>query len=117
MHLLAAFERPSEATPIEIDLTMDLWKCGLLVLSVQSDSEMKTSSMIEALPDYIALSDEHLAVNENRKRLKVLPNRAQPEIAQNSKSNSIYQAYAQDIRGRFKITRKWLDFVGEYFKS
>ena len=96
---------------------MDLWKYALLVLSVQSDGEKKTSAMIGALPDYIALSDEHLAVNENRKRLKVLPNRAQPEIAQNSKLNCIYQGYAQHIRGRFKIIRKWLHFFREYFKS
>lgn len=107
---------PSEAMPIEIDLTRDLWKYALLVLSVQSDGEMKTSAMIEALPDYIALSDEHLAMNESRKDSKFSQIVRNLKSHKNSKSNFIYQGYAQDTRGGFKITRKGLDFVREYFK-
>lgn len=78
---------------------------------------MKTSAMIEALPDYIALSDEHLAVNESRKDSKFSQIVRNLKSHKNSKSNFIYQGYAQDIRGGFKITRKGLDFVREYFKS
>ena len=35
----------------------------------------------------------------------------------NTKTNFIYQGYAQDIPSGFKITRKGLDFVREYFKN
>ena len=108
---------PRASTPVEIDLTKDLWKYALLVLSVQPEGEMKTPAMIEALPDYIALSDEHLAANESRKDSKFSQIVRNLKSHKNSKSNFIYQGYAQDIRGGFKITRKGLDFVREYFKD
>ncbi len=34
-----------------------------------------------------------------------------------TKSNFIYQGYEQDVTGGFKVTRKGLDFVREYFKN
>ncbi|WP_211371477.1 DNA damage-inducible protein D [Altericroceibacterium indicum] len=108
---------PKATVPVEIDLTKDLWKYALLVLSVQPEGEMKTSAMIEALPDYIALPDEHLAANESRKDSKFSQIVRNLKSHKNSKSNFIYQGYAQDIRGGFKITRKGLDFVREYFKD
>lgn len=108
---------PSKAAPVEINLTKDLWKYTLLVLSVQPDGEMKTSDMIKALPDYIALSDEHLAANESRKDSKFSQIVRNLKSHKTSKSNFIYQGYAQDIRGGFKITHKGMDFVREYFKE
>lgn len=108
---------PSKAEPVEINLTKDLWKYTLLVLSVQPDGEMKTSEMIAALPDYIALSEEHLAANESRNDSKFSQIVRNLKSHKTSKSNFIYQGYAQDIRGGFKITHKGMDFVREYFKE
>ncbi|WP_205214838.1 DNA damage-inducible protein D [Altererythrobacter sp. ZODW24] len=108
---------PSKSAPLEIDLTKDLWKYTLLVLSVQPGGEMKTSDMIEALPDYIALSEEHLAANESRKDSKFSQIVRNLKSHKASKSNFIYQGYAQDIRGGFKITHKGMDFVREYFEA
>ncbi len=34
-----------------------------------------------------------------------------------TKTNFIYQGYAQDVPGGFQITRKGMDFVREYFKN
>jgi len=34
-----------------------------------------------------------------------------------TKTNFIFQGYAQDIPGGFHITRKGMDFVREYFRS
>lgn len=108
---------PSASAPVEIDLRKDLWKYALLVMSVQSDGEIKTSDLIEALPEYIALSDEHLAVNESRKYSKFSQIVRNLKSHKNTKTNFIYQGYAQDVRGGMKITRKGLDFVREYFSE
>jgi hypothetical protein len=108
---------PSAAEPVEINLTKDLWKYALLVLSVQPEGEMKTSALIDALPAYIALSDQHMKANASRKDSKFSQIVRNLKSHKDSKSNFIYQGYAQDIYGGFKITRKGLDFVREYFKD
>lgn len=106
---------PSEAAPVEVDLTKDLWKYALLVLSVQPDGTMTTSAMIEALPDYIRLSDDHLATNESRKDSKFSQLVRNLKSHKTSKSNFIYQGYAEDVRGGFKITQKGMDFVTGFY--
>lgn len=108
---------PSVAEPVEINLTKDLWKYALLVLSVQPEGEMKTSALIDALPDYIALSDQHMKANSSRGDSKFSQIVRNLKSHKDSKSNFIYQGYAQSIHGGFKITRKGLDFVREYFKE
>lgn len=108
---------PSKAQPVEIDLTKDLWKYALLVMSVQSDGEISTPDLIEALPDYIALSDEHLAANDSRKDSKFSQIVRNLKSHKTSKSNFIYQGYAEAIKGGFKITPKGLEFVWGYFSE
>ncbi len=108
---------PSKAEPMEIDLRKDLWKYALLVMSVQPNGQIKTSALIDALPDYIALSEQHLKVNGSRKDSKFSQIVRNLKSHKESKSNFIYQGYAQDIYGGFKITSKGLDFVREYFKD
>ncbi|MFM5906314.1 MAG: hypothetical protein ACKOPO_01790 [Novosphingobium sp.] len=67
--------------------------------------------------DYVKLSDEHLATNDSRKDFKF------SQIARNlkshkaSKSNFIFQGYAEEVRGGFKITDKGIEFVWSYFKD
>lgn len=106
---------PSPTDPVEIDLTKDLWKYALLVLAVQSDGEMTTSDLIEALPQFITLSDEHKSINESRKDSKFSQIVRNLKSHKSSKSNFIYQGYAEDIRGGFRITDKGRAFVRVYF--
>lgn len=108
---------PSDATPVAINLTKDLWKYALLALSVQPDGEMTTSDLIEALPEYIKVPDVQAVANLSRKDSKFSQIVRNLKSHKNSKSNFIYQGYAHDIHGGFKITRKGLDFVREYFKD
>ncbi len=108
---------PSTTEPLEIDLRKDLWKYALLVMSVQPDGEIKTSDLFNALPDFMELSEEHLAINGSRKDSKFSQIVRNLKSHKTSKSNFIYQGYAQDIRGGMKIMRKGFDFVREYFNE
>lgn len=116
--LAPAVSVPNTApTPVCIDLRNDLWKYALLIMSVRPDGEISTSDLIEEMPNYINLSEEHTAVNSSRKDSKFSQIVRNLKSHKNTKKNFIYQGYAQDIPGGFKIARKGLDFVREYFKN
>ncbi|AVZ28803.1 DNA-damage-inducible protein D (plasmid) [Zymomonas mobilis subsp. mobilis] len=106
---------PEKRQPVEIDLTKDLWKYALLAMSVQPNGEITTHALISALPEYIALSDEHLATNESRKDSKFSQIVRNLKSHKTSKSNFIYQGYAKATKGGFKITRRGIEFVLSYF--
>jgi hypothetical protein len=108
---------PKVSDPVEIDLRADLWKYALLIMSVRVDGEISTSDMIAELPGYVSLSDEHTTANASRKDSKFSQLVRNLKSHKTTKTNFIYQGYAQDIPGGFKITRKGLDFVREYFKN
>ena len=104
-------------TPVCIDLKADLWKYALLIMSVRPEGEISTSDMIAEMPGYVHLSEEHAEANASRKDSKFSQIVRNLKSHKNTKTNFIYQGYAQDIPGGFKITRKGLDFVREYFKN
>ena len=108
---------PSAAAPVEIELSKDLWKYALLVMSISSGGLIKTPALIAALPEYIALGDEHLTANDSRadSTFSQIVRNLKPH--RNSNSSFIYQGYAQDVPGGFQITRKGLDFRKEYFSE
>lgn len=108
---------PEKTQPIEIDLRKDLWKYALLVMSVQPNGEITTPALIEILPEYIALSDEHLATNESRKDSKFSQIVRNLKSHKTSKSNFIYQGYAEAVKGGFKITPQGIGFVKSYFSE
>lgn len=108
---------PKASDPVEIDLRADLWKYALLIMSVRPDGEISTSDMIAEMPGYVHLSAEHTAANASRKDSKFSQLVRNLKSHKTSKSNFIYQGFAQDVTGGFKITRKGLDFVREYFKN
>lgn len=108
---------PKASDPVEIDLGKDLWKYALLIMSVQPNGEISTTDLIEAIPDYVKLSDDHLATNESRKDSKFSQIVRNLKSHKTSKSNFIYQGYAEDIRGGFSITEKGMEFVWSYFKD
>jgi hypothetical protein len=105
------------ASPVCIDLKSDLWKYALLIMSVKSGGEISTSELVETMPQYVQLSDDHAEPNASRKDSKFSQLVRNLKSHKTTKTNFIYQGYAEDIPGGFKITRKGLDFVREYFKN
>ena len=103
--------------PVEIDLRADLWKYALLIMSVRPEGRISTADMIAQMPDYVSLSDEHVAANASRKDSKFSQIVRNLKSHKTTKTNFIYQGYAQDVPGGFRITRKGMDFVREYFKN
>lgn len=109
---------PSQETqPVEIDLTKDLWKYALLIMSIQPNGEIATATLIDKLPEYIALSDKHLATNKNRRDSKFSQRVRNLKSHKTSKSNFIYKGYAEAIKGGFRITPRGLEFVWNYFSE
>ena len=108
---------PKTSDPVEINLSKDLWKYALLIMSVRPNGEISTSEMIEAMPNYVKLSDVHLAANESRKDSKFSQLVRNLKSHKTSKTNFIFQGYAADIKGGFKITSKGMEFVWSYFKE
>lgn len=108
---------PKATDPVEIDLTKDLWKYALLIMSVRSDGEITTTGLIDEMPNYVRLSDDHMAVNESRKDSKFSQIVRNLKSHKTSKSNFIYQGYAEDIKGGFRITSKGMEFVFSYFEE
>jgi methylphosphotriester-DNA--protein-cysteine methyltransferase len=106
---------PKAADPVEIDLSKDLWKYALLIMSVRQNGEISTSDLIEALPSFVKLSDNDSPKNESRKDSKFSQIVRNLKSHKASKSNFIYQGYADDIRGGFRITEKGKSFVYLYF--
>lgn len=103
--------------PVTIDLRADLWKYALLIMSVRPEGQISTAEMIAEMPGYVRLSDEHTETNASRKDSKFSQIVRNLKSHKNTKTNFIYQGFAQDVPGGFKITRKGLDFVREYFKN
>lgn len=103
--------------PVEINFAKDLWKYALLIMSFRQNGEITTRELIESLPNFVRLKDEHMVTNESRKDSKFSQIVRNLKSHKTSKSNFIYQGYAQDIRGGFKITDKGMEFVSSYFKE
>lgn len=108
---------PKASDAVEIDLSKDLWKYALLIMSVRPDGAITTTDLIDEIPNFVKLSDEHLATNESRKDSKFSQIVRNLKSHKASKSNFIYQGYAEDQKGGFKITPKGLEFVLSYFKE
>jgi hypothetical protein len=108
---------PKAADPVEIELGKDLWKYALLIMSIRPDGTITTSGLIDELPNYVKLSDDHTATNASRKDSKFSQIVRNLKSHKTTKTNFIYQGYAEDIRGGFKITAKGMEFVWSYFKE
>lgn len=109
--------QPKASDPVEINLREDLWKYALLIISVRPNGEISTADLIAEMPSYIHLSDDHTAANASRKDSKFSQLVRNLKSHKTSKTNFIYQGYAEDIPGGFRITDKGLAFVREYFKN
>lgn len=129
---LAAKERKSQKTlapavalqdervgraPVEIDLRRDLWKYVLLVMSVRPAGEITTADLIGELPNFIHISDAHAAINQSRKDSKFSQIVRNLKSHKTSSTNFIFQGFAEDIKGGFRITERGMAFVKEYFQD
>jgi hypothetical protein len=86
-------------------------------MSVRPNGEIGTFDMIAEMPGYVRLYEEHTTTNASRKDSKFSQLVRDLKSHKTTKTNFIYQGYAQDVPGSFKITHKGLDFVGECFKN
>jgi hypothetical protein len=111
---IPAIETP-ETEPDPINLKKELWKYALLVIVQQPNMEMTTKDLIAELPNYITVPDEASAANMSRKDSKFSQLVRNLKSHKTSKTNFIYQGYAEDIRGGFRATQKGREFVQSYF--
>ena len=98
--------KPTDAEAVEIDLKADLWKYALLIMSVRPDGKISTSDLIKEIPLYVRLSDEHTAENASRKDSKFSQIVRNLKSHKNTKTNFIYQGYAQDVPRRVQDHQK-----------
>jgi hypothetical protein len=99
----------------QIDLRRDLWKYALLVIATRPSGEMSTSDLLHELPEYIQIppeASEGLAGRLDTKFSQLVRNLKSHKT---TKTNFIYQGFAEDIAGGFRITAKGRDFVQSYF--
>jgi hypothetical protein len=106
---------PKLSDPVDIELSKDLWKYALLIISVRPGGEITTSDLADALPQYVKLSDDHMVVNASRKDSKFSQIVRNLKSHKASKTNFIYQGYVEDIPNGFRITEKGIAFVRLYF--
>jgi hypothetical protein len=100
-----------------VDLRKDLWKFALLVMAVRADGVVSTTDLILELPKYIHVPDgtqEALSGRNDNKFSQLVRNLKSHKTA---KTNFIFQGYAEDVKGGFRITPKGLEFVKSYFAS
>lgn len=98
-----------------VDLRKDLWKFALLVMALRADGVISTTDLIGELPNYIHVpegSQEALAGRNDNKFSQLVRNLKSHKTA---KTNFIYQGFAEDIKGGFRITAKGREFVNSYF--
>lgn len=100
-----------------ISLRHDLWKFALLIMATREDGTISTTDLIAELPNYIQVpegSQEGLSGRNDNKFSQIVRNLKSHKTA---KTNFIYQGFAEDIKGGFRITDKGRDFVKSYFSG
>lgn len=98
-----------------VKLCADLWKFALLIMATKPDGLVSTSELIAELPNYIRVPDgsqEILTGLKDSKFSQLVRNLKSHKMV---KTNFIYQGYAEDAEGGFRITQKGRDFVTSYF--
>ena len=99
----------------KIDLRTDLWKYALLVIATRSNGEITTSDLLEELHEYIHVPSEVQETLVGRSDNKFSQLVRNLKSHKTTKNNFIYQGYAEDIPGGFRITQKGRDFIEAYF--
>jgi hypothetical protein len=100
-----------------INLRSDLWKYALLIMATRRDGIISTSNLISELPDYIKVPEGSQEVLSGRKDSKFSQLVRNLKSHKTTKTNFIYQGYAEAIAEGFKITAKGREFVKSYFSE
>jgi hypothetical protein len=100
-----------------VNLRTDLWKFALLVMATKPDGAISTSELIAELPNYIRVPDNSQEVLTGRKDSKFSQIVRNLKSHKTAKTNFIYQGYAEDVDGGFRITPKGHEFVKIYFSD
>ena len=108
-----AVEAETELKPI--NLRDDLWKYALLVIVQKPDMEITTSDLIKELPKYIRIPENAVGENASRNDSKFSQIVRNLKSHKSSKTNFIYQGYAESTEKGFRATQLGLEFVKEYF--
>lgn len=114
--VLVAQESPTDDRR-PINLKDDLWKFALLIMATKPDGVISTTDLIAELPNYIHIpenSQEGLSGRNDNKFSQLVRNLKSHKT---TKTNFIFQGFAEDIKGGFRITNKGSDFVSNYFSS
>lgn len=100
-----------------IDLRNDLWKFALLIMAQRTDGSIGTTELIAELPKYIYIPEDTLDAPSSRKDSKFSQLVRNLKSHKTSKTNFIYQGYADDVKGGFHITERGEAFVKAYFSE
>ena len=98
-----------------VNLRQDLWKYALLVMVQKPEMTITTTELVAELPKYITIPEEATTGNASRKDSKFSQIVRNLKSHKTTKTNFIYQGYADDIKGGFRATHKGKRFVMEYF--
>lgn len=104
-----------DRTAVAVDVSSELWKYALLIMSVQPTGEVSTTQLIAQLPNFIQVPDEQAQLNGSRKDSKFSQLVRNLKSHKNAKTNFIYRGLAEDVPGGFRITERGLAFVAAYF--
>jgi hypothetical protein len=99
----------------EISLRADLWKYALLAMVQKPGMEISTTDLIAELPNYIVVPESTTPDNQSRGDSKFTQIVRNLKSHKATKTNFIYQGYAEDIPGGFRATQKGRNFVLSYF--
>jgi hypothetical protein len=111
----AAMESTPQRELKPIDLRVDLWKYALLVMVQRPTMAVTTTDLINELPKYIVVPDAAVGENASRKDSKFSQLVRNLKSHKATKTNFIYQGYAEATERGFRATQKGRDFVLSYF--
>ena len=120
----AAIPAPPQPAPVvetapddrhPVNLRTDLWKFALLVMATRPNGEISTSDLIAELPNYIHVPDDSQAGLSGRNDNKFSQLVRNLKSHKTTKTNFIYQGYAESIPDGFRITEQGREFVKTYF--
>jgi hypothetical protein len=83
----------------------------------RADMSITTTDLVAELPKYITIPDDAVYENASRKDSKFSQIVRNLKSHKSSKTNFIFQGYAEDIKGGFRATEKGIQFVSSYFKE
>jgi len=98
-----------------IDISKELWKIALLIMTIKEDGSVTTKELIDEIPKYIEIPNNYQEISETKQEPKYIQIIRNLKSNQKNKSSFVSQGYAESIENGFKITNKGIDFVKNEF--